>query len=60
MILFALIIVLKNDEKYFLFHLFGHAEKSLDQKGKANFEIHDVTAWLTNNCYTHIAHYLIN
>ena len=29
-ILFALIIVLKNDEKYFLFHLFGHAEKSLD------------------------------
>ena len=25
---------------------------------KVNFKIYDVTAWLTNNCNTHIAQYL--
>ena len=25
---------------------------------KVNFKIHDVTTWLTNNCYTHITQYL--
>ena len=24
----------------------------------ANFKIHDIKAWLTNNCHTHIAQYL--
>ena len=28
-------------------------KKRLDQKGKVNFKICDVTAWLTNNCNTH-------
>ena len=63
----------KNDEKCFLFHLkalfvvkickflswlFDHVEKRLDSKNKINFEIYDVTAWLTNNCNTHIYQYL--
>ena len=30
-------------------------KKQLDQKDKVNFEIHDVTASLTNNFDTHIA-----
>ena len=38
--------------------LLGHASKRLDQKDKINFKIYDVTAWLTNNCDTHIAQYL--
>ena len=42
----------------FLSWLFGHVEKRLDLKDKVNFEIHDVTAWLKNNCNTHIAQYL--
>ena len=29
-------------------------------KNKVNFEIYDVTAWLTNNQNTHIAQYLTN
>ena len=33
-------------------------KKRIDQKDKVNFKIHDVTAWLTNNCNTHIAQYL--
>ena len=63
----------KNDEKCFLFHikalfvvkickflswLFDHVEKRLDSKNKINFKIYDVTAWLTNNCNTHIYQYL--
>ena len=35
----------------FLSWLFGHVE---------NFEIYDVTAWLTMNFNTHIAQYLTN
>ena len=35
-------------------------KKRLDQKDKVNFEIHDVTAWLTSNYNTHIAQYLPN
>ena len=60
----------KNDEKCFyftskalfilkvsksLFWLFGHVAKWLDKKDKVNFKFYDITAWLTNNCNTHIA-----
>ena len=38
--------------------LFGHVTKRLDKKDKVNFKFYDVTAWLTNNCNTHIAQYL--
>ena len=34
--------------------LFGHVRKKL-KKDEVDFEIHDVTAWLTNNYKTHIA-----
>ena len=33
-------------------------KKRLDWKDKVNFEIHDITTWLTNNCNTHIVQYL--
>ena len=36
----------------FLSWTFGHEKKRLDEKDKVNFEIYDVTAWLTNNCNT--------
>ena len=39
----------------FLFLLFGHVAKRLDKKDKVNFQFCDNTAWLTNNCNTHIA-----
>ena len=39
---------------------FGHVEKQLDQKDKVNFEIYDITAWLTKNYNIHIAQYLTN
>ena len=42
----------------FLSWLFGHVAKRLDKKDKVNFKFYDVTAWLTNNCNTHIAEYL--
>ena len=42
----------------FLSSLFGHVAKWLDKKNKVNFKFYDVTAWLTNNCNTHIAQYL--
>ena len=42
----------------FLSRLFGQLPKQLDKKGKINFKFYDVTAWLTNNCNTHIAQYL--
>ena len=42
----------------FLFWLFGHVAKRRDKKDKDNFKFYDVTAWLTNNCNTHIAQYL--
>ena len=41
-----------------LSRLFDRIEKQLDQKDKINFKIYDVTAWLTNNCNTHIEQYL--
>ena len=41
-----------------LFGLVGHVAKRLDKKDKFNFKFYDVTAWLTNNCNTHIAQYL--
>ena len=31
----------------FLYGLFGHAEKGLDQQDKINFKIHDLATWLT-------------
>ena len=37
----------------YLYWLFGHVY----EKDKVNFEIYDVTAWLTNNYNTHIAQY---
>ena len=40
--------------------VFGHVEKTAWLKDKVNFEIYDVTAWLTKNCNTHIAQYLAN
>ena len=42
----------------FCLDFFGRVAKELDQKGKFNFKIYDVTGWLTNNCNTHIAQYL--
>ena len=33
-------------------------KKRLDSKDNVNFKIHDVTAWKTNNCNTHIAQYV--
>ena len=33
----------------FLYCLFGHAEKQLDQKDKANSKIYDMKTWFTNN-----------
>ena len=41
----------------FLSWLFDHVEIRLDQKGKVNFKIYGVTAWLTDNDNTHIAQY---
>ena len=38
----------------FLSWTFVHLEKRLDKKDKVNFEIDDITAWLTNNYNTHI------
>ena len=40
--------------KFFLW-LFGHVAKRLDKKDKVNFIFYNVTAWLSNNCNTHIA-----
>ena len=42
----------------FLSGLFGRVAKRLDKKDKVNFKFYDVTAWLTNNCNTHITQYL--
>ena len=42
----------------FLSSLFGHIAERLDKKDKINFKFYDVTAWLSNNCNTHIAQYL--
>ena len=39
----------------FLSRLFVHIAKQLDQKDKVNPEYFDVTAWLIDNCNTHIA-----
>ena len=36
---------------------FYHVSKRLDKKGRVNFKFYDITAWLTNNLYTHIAQY---
>ena len=40
--------------------LFGHVEKTAWLERKDNFEIYDVTAWLTMNYNTHITQYLTN
>ena len=42
----------------FLFSVFGHLEKRLDQKEKVNFKFCDVKTWEKNNYNTHIAEYL--
>ena len=39
----------------FLSWYFGHVTKPLDMKDKVDFKFYDVTAWLTNNCNTHIS-----
>ena len=38
--------------RYLTFSLdfFGRVAKRLDQRDKVNFQMHDVTAWLSNNC----------
>ena len=41
----------------FLFWLFGHVVKRLDQKDKVNFKFYEVKAWLKNNRNTDIAQY---
>ena len=42
----------------FLSRLFSHASKGLDKKHKVIFKFYDVTAWLIDNCNTHIIQYL--
>ena len=42
----------------FLSCLFRHVAKRLDKKDKIIFNFHDVSAWITNNCNTHIVQYL--
>ena len=37
---------------------FGCVVKQDDKKDKVNFKFYSVTAWLLNNCNTHIAQYL--
>ena len=37
---------------------FGHVEKWLDQKGKVNLKLYNVTTWETNNYNIHIFQYL--
>ena len=57
-----------SSEKLFLFSrnlnfcpdFLGMQKKRLDQKNKVNFEIYDITAWLTKNYNTPIAQYLTN
>ena len=39
----------------FLSEHFGHVSKLLDLKDQADFKFYDVTAWLADNCNTHIA-----
>ena len=41
----------------FLYGLFGHAGKRLDQKEKVSFKIYDVIT-LANNCHVHTGQYL--
>ena len=36
----------------------GHVAKRFDKKDKVSFKFYHVTAWLTNNCNTHVAQYL--
>ena len=38
----------------FLLWIFGHVSKQFDQEDMVNFKFYDVTAWLINNCNTHI------
>ena len=42
----------------FLSWLFSHVGKQRDEKDMVNLKFYDLTAWLTNNCNTHIAQYL--
>ena len=39
----------------FFSSVFSHAEEMVWLEKKVNFKFYDVTAWLTNNCRTHIA-----
>ena len=63
---------MKNDEKWFLFHVkssfrskdiqvfvlsFWYVAKRLDEKDKVNFSFYDVAVWLTNDCNTHVSQY---
>ena len=38
--------------------LFGYVEKRIDEKGKVNFQIYDVTNCNTSNYNKHISRYL--
>ena len=42
----------------FLFQLFGHVGKRLDDKANLDFKLYDVTNWMTINCNTYVARYL--
>ena len=44
-----------HSQDKFLSSFFGHVAKRLDEKDKVNFKFYDITAWLTNDLYTHIA-----
>ena len=44
----------------FLSWLFKYVEKTAYLEKKVNFEIYDVTAWLTKNYKTNIGQYLTN
>ena len=58
----AFYFILKAFSRYLNFCLdfCGMQKKRLDQKDKGNFEMYDVTAWLTKNYNTYIAQYLTN
>ena len=42
--------------KFLSWH-FDYGAKQLDKKDIINFKFYDITAWLTNNCNTHIVQY---
>ena len=52
-----LFILSFRSQDIYIFVLTFWSCREVDQKGKINFKIYDVTTWLTNNHNTHIAQY---